>query len=195
VSLIYKSQADLLYILVLVTSDAIESGEKLRLRLSDSDRFSADDSLGTVEVDLASLVDETYTTSDQLRRRRDPLKADKPGMKHAGTLDWSIRFCKLWQMSPEDMQKRMDKVKKERPGEPVVIEQSWWIEKLISFMEGQPSWVGPRTEKRKETVAWFTGERERDEMEAGVKPDEDLHAGILQVSAKPETQNDTDERI
>ena len=39
---------------VLITADAVESGESLRLRVVDADRFSSDDAVGGVEEDLAS---------------------------------------------------------------------------------------------------------------------------------------------
>ncbi|WVR00367.1 hypothetical protein IAU59_007510 [Kwoniella sp. CBS 9459] len=165
---------------VLVASDAIEAGEKLRLRASDSDRFSADDALGVVEVDLADLVD---THSDKMYHRCDPLTADRPGMRSSGSLSWSVQFHPLWQMSQEETQAKVLQAREQRNSdcEPPDNRIPWWVEWIDKMVEGKDEkWVQERHEKRKETMAWFTGEKERDELEAGMKPSEDIRSGILQ---------------
>jgi hypothetical protein len=167
---------------VLVAADAIKSGERLRLRLSDSDRFSADDSLGTVEIELAELVQAASSSGSTLHRRSDPLEADKPGMKHAGILHWSVRFCPLWRISEEEARRRKTKIKEGKACEPGSVVQPWWIDWITGWIEDKPEWEKDRAERRKETVGWFTGERERDELEAAVRPNENLRSGILQVS-------------
>ncbi len=85
-------------------------------------------------------------------------------MKASGILDWSIRFCPLWQM-PLDPPRVDDKC--EPP-------DTWstWFEK--------PDWERERAKRRKETLAWFTGQKERDELEAA-QPPGDLKSGVLQV--------------
>ncbi|WWD19525.1 hypothetical protein CI109_103986 [Kwoniella shandongensis] len=165
---------------VLISGDAIEAGERLRLRVCDSDRFSADDDVGIVEVDLADLVD---TTSDRLHRRHDELKADRPGMRSSGTLDWSVQFCPVWQMSPEESAAKIAKTREHRETECEPKDQStpFWMSWLTKIIDGQDEqWVKNRSDKRKETMAWFTGEKERDVLEADTKPREDLPSGILQ---------------
>lgn len=172
-------------IAVLISADAIESGEKIRLRLCDSDRFSADDAMGVVEVDLADLIDHTTSTdrpssSDTFDHRNDALEADSPGMKVTGTLSWSVRFCPLWVMPESEMQKRMEKNRsREKRREPEYVKPVWldWLE---SFMD-KPDWEDETKERRKETVAWFTGEKEKDEMEAASRPNDQLRSGVLQV--------------
>jgi Ca2+-dependent lipid-binding protein len=166
---------------VLVTSDSIEAGERLRIRVVDSDRFSADDAMGRLEIDLADLVDQSIASGDQLHRRQDPLKADRPGMKTSGHLNWSVRFCPLWQMQPEEMMQRMQSIKEaRRRAEPSDLEPPWWLKMIQEIAVDKPDWENERAERRKETLAWFTGERERDEMEAAVRPSDDLRSGILQ---------------
>ena len=148
----------------------------------DSDRFSADDAIGVVEVDLAQLIDENTTADGELRRRRDPLSADSPGMKTQGMLEWSVRFCPLWQMPLEEMSRRMEKTRGTRKTEPDEVVTPWWMEFIGRFIEDKPEWEGERAKKRQETLAWFTGEKERDQMEAESRASEDLRSGILQVS-------------
>ncbi|OCF32225.1 hypothetical protein I316_06139 [Kwoniella heveanensis BCC8398] len=165
---------------VLVASDAIEAGEKLRLRASDSDRFSADDALGVVEVDLADLID---THADRMYHRVDPLTADRPGMRSSGFLDWSVQFHPLWQMPQEETQAKIleARTQRNRDCEPPEDCTPWWLDMVDKLIDGkEEKWVKERQEKRKETMAWFTGEKERDEIEAGTKPSEDIRSGILQ---------------
>ena len=165
---------------VLVSGDAIQSGERLRLRLCDSDRLSADDAIGIVEADLADLVDKTNTSDGSLRRRRDMIQADKPGMKTSGSLDWSVRFCPLWQMPLEEMSRRLEVKYKTQDREPIKPLKPWWLEWIEGFVEDKPDWEAERATRRKETLAWFTGEKERDDMEAAAKPSNDLRSGVLQ---------------
>jgi hypothetical protein len=147
--------------------------------------------LGTVELDLAMLVDEKQSDDNILRRRRDELQADKPGMKHAGILHWSVRFCPLWQMSEKEMNERIIRLKGAqgaRPGPADSVGQLWWIDWLSSWVEDKPEWEELRARKRKESLAWFTSELERDEMEASIGANEDLRSGVLQASSS-DTRN------
>ena len=133
-----------------------------------------------VDNDLAELIEECSTMDGSYRRHRDPLKADQPGMTTAGTLDWSVQFCPLWQMPLEEMSRRLEAKRNMQKYEPVDLLQPWWMDWLGRFLEDKPDWESARAERRKETLAWFTGEKERDEMEAAAKPSDDLRSGILQ---------------
>lgn len=168
--------------LVLVAQDAITAGEGLTIRVCDSDRFSADDALGLVEIDLADLLEYSRSSPAMsgLQRRQDKLGADRPGMRVSGTLDWSIRFYPLWRMPGEEMTRRLDKIRASRKAPEFI--QPWWMQLIGNFVEDKPDWEVDRAERRKETLAWFTGEKERDEMEAAAKPSERLRSGVLQVS-------------
>ncbi|WWD03589.1 hypothetical protein V865_001643 [Kwoniella europaea PYCC6329] len=165
---------------VLVSSDAIEAGEKLRIRACDSDRFSADDALGVVEVDITELVD---THSSKLFFRTDDLKEDTPGMKCSGRLNWSVQFHGLWQMSSENIKKRSMEtyVLEDDINPPEIHQVPLWMEMLSKIIDkNDEKWYKNRQQKRKETLAWFNGEKERDRLEAEEKPDEGYRSGILQ---------------
>lgn len=83
--------------------------EKLRLTVFDSDRFSADDELGIVEVSLADLISVSRISdhqpptgglglqfrSDALRRGRARDSATK------GKLNWSVAYFPIWQVPME----------------------------------------------------------------------------------------------
>lgn len=163
---------------ILVPAEAIEVGEKLRMRIIDSDRFSSDDSIGQVEVDVYDLVEKsTNTPGETLFRRTDALQPEQTGMRTQGELDWSIRFFPLYKMSQAEVQRRLQAIQDKRgEGYPP---PPWWMEKISSYME-VPGWETERQERRKETLAYFTGERARDEMEAAGKPTAELCSGVLQ---------------
>lgn len=141
--------------------------------------------MGTIEVEIADLVEQAQKTdpSQGLHRRWDELRADRSGMRVQGVLEWSVRFYPLWQMSEKEMHERAASEHSERKGEPTkedMILPSWmkWME---SYMD-VPNWEEERKQRRQETLAWFSGEREREAMEAEVKPSEKLRSGVLQVS-------------
>jgi hypothetical protein len=170
---------------VLVNVDAITSGEKLCLRLCDSDRFSADDELGVVEVEFTTLVGELWVKSGKapLVRRKDHLVADRPGLRAQGTLEWSVAFFPLWRIPPKEMDEKLVEMRKRHQPPPVY--RPWWLDMLSAWMNSVkdvPKWEEDRAKRRKETLAWFTGEKERDEMEVEAKPSDDHHSGVLRVS-------------
>jgi hypothetical protein len=89
-------------------------------------------------------------------------------------------------MSDEEMKKRVKDMRSVRQGEPseLAIEKGMpgWLRWVQGIVERPPEWEEERKKRRKETLAWFTGEMERDEMEAALRPSEDKRSGVLQVS-------------
>lgn len=63
---------------LLVTPQELDVGERVRLQLWDSDRFTADDDLGRVEVDLKNIM-TSHETNGQMHTRVDGFKALKAG--------------------------------------------------------------------------------------------------------------------
>lgn len=169
---------------VIITAEAIEAGEKLQLRICDSDRFSADDALGVVELDLADLIEraEREGGATKLEDRHDALQPTRSGLKAAGYLDWSVRFCPLWKMSPEEIEENQPQIHDDKRPVPR-DDDAWWIKTLKRLLPDTPTWEQEREKQRKETLAWFTGERARDGIEAQNRPRLDLRSGVLQVSA------------
>ncbi|KAG8739889.1 hypothetical protein FRC10_005023 [Ceratobasidium sp. 414] len=68
--------------MVLVGPDATAVREKLSFQIWDSDRVSADDVLGTVEIDIATLI----KNKNQSRRSAEQIKGDK------GALEFTVGF-------------------------------------------------------------------------------------------------------
>ncbi|KAF9071786.1 hypothetical protein BDP27DRAFT_1321352 [Rhodocollybia butyracea] len=76
---------------LLVAPAEINSQEKLKLQLWDSDRFTADDNLGTVEVSLFDLMN-TNETRNRIGHRQDKFLADDGKTQWPGTLTWSVGY-------------------------------------------------------------------------------------------------------
>lgn len=75
----------------LVTPEELNVEERLRIQLWDSDKFSADDDLGRIEVDLKQIM-----TSDEsngcMWHRTDGFRALKSGDNMPGKLEWSVGY-------------------------------------------------------------------------------------------------------
>ncbi|KAI0592399.1 Meiotically up-regulated190 protein [Pyrenophora tritici-repentis] len=76
---------------VCVTFDELNVDEKLRLQLWDSDRVSADDDLGRVELDLKGLM-KGDETNGKMQDREDGFRALKAGEGMPGKLSWSVGY-------------------------------------------------------------------------------------------------------
>lgn len=76
---------------MLVSPQEIDAEERLRLQLWDSDRFSADDELGRVEIDLKELM-HSPKTKNQMCEREDRFKGLDAGENMPGTLSWSVGY-------------------------------------------------------------------------------------------------------
>ncbi|KAK1757995.1 hypothetical protein QBC47DRAFT_373526 [Echria macrotheca] len=77
--------------MVLVTPDEINADESLRLQLWDSDKYTADDDLGRVEIDIKRLI-HSPETQNKMCDREDPLQGEDPDESMPGTMTWSVGF-------------------------------------------------------------------------------------------------------
>ena len=76
---------------LLVTPEEVNADEKLRLQLWDSDKHTADDDLGRVEVDLKELM-YSPKTKNKICDREDRLMGEEADEKMPGTLTWSVGY-------------------------------------------------------------------------------------------------------
>ena len=76
---------------VLVTPEEINVEERLRVQLWDSDRVSADDDLGRIEVDLKDIM-KNKESNGKMWHRTDGFRALKPGDNMPGKLEWSVGY-------------------------------------------------------------------------------------------------------
>ncbi|KAI0125527.1 hypothetical protein BJ170DRAFT_435729 [Xylariales sp. AK1849] len=76
---------------ILVSPEELNADEKLRLQLWDSDKWTADDDLGRVELDLKSLIGNPES-HNQLQDREDRFTGQDPDETMAGSLTWSVGY-------------------------------------------------------------------------------------------------------
>ncbi|GAB7354656.1 hypothetical protein MBLNU459_g5086t1 [Dothideomycetes sp. NU459] len=76
---------------ILVTPDELNVDERLRVQLWDSDRLTADDDLGRIEMDLKDLMSNS-ATKGKMSDRVDGFKALKAGEGMPGKLEWSVGY-------------------------------------------------------------------------------------------------------
>lgn len=76
---------------LLVTPEELNVEERLRVQLWDSDKFSADDDLGRIEVDLREIMTNDESNGG-LWHRTDGFRALKSGDNMPGKLEWSVGY-------------------------------------------------------------------------------------------------------
>ena len=74
-----------------VTPQELNAEERLRVQIWDSDRASADDDLGRIEVDLRELM-SSHASNARMQDREDGLMSMDADMKMPGTLIWSVGY-------------------------------------------------------------------------------------------------------
>lgn len=74
--------------ILLVNADELKANEKLAVEIWDSDRFTVDDLLGRIEVDVIDLVRK----KGKKKTRTDSLMGFRKGQLMPGTLKWSVGF-------------------------------------------------------------------------------------------------------
>lgn len=102
---------------LLVTPEELNVDERLRVQLWDSDRFTADDDLGRIELDLKGLMKDSQTNG-KMQRRTDGFRALKAGENMPGKLEWEVGYfskvriqaCQLQQQSYDPEVRSMDKL-------------------------------------------------------------------------------------
>jgi hypothetical protein len=87
---------------VCVTRDELNVDEKLRLQLWDSDRTTADDDLGRIELDLKDLM-KSNETNGCMHDRQDGFKALKAGEGMPGKLSWSVGYFSKTRITDEQL--------------------------------------------------------------------------------------------
>ncbi|KAF2134147.1 meiotically up-regulated gene 190 protein [Dothidotthia symphoricarpi CBS 119687] len=87
---------------VLVTSAELDVDEKLRIQLWDSDRTTADDDLGRIELDIKEVM-KSKETNGKMCDRDDGFRAVKAGEPMPGRLVWSIGYFSKNRITDEQL--------------------------------------------------------------------------------------------
>ncbi|KAI1339451.1 hypothetical protein F5Y15DRAFT_382586 [Xylariaceae sp. FL0016] len=90
---------------ILVTAEEVNAEEKLRLQLWDSDKWSADDDLGRVEVDLKTLM-KGSNTLNKIQDREDRFASQDPDEKMPGSLVWSVGYFSKTKITQKQLEQQ-----------------------------------------------------------------------------------------
>ncbi|KAK3106787.1 hypothetical protein LTR53_018070, partial [Teratosphaeriaceae sp. CCFEE 6253] len=104
---------------LLVTPEELNVDERLRIQLWDSDRFTADDDLGRIELDLKQLM-RGPETNGKMQRRKDSFRALKAGEDMPGKLEWDVGYfskariqqCQLEHQSYDEEVRTMEQLER-----------------------------------------------------------------------------------
>lgn len=92
---------------ILVTPEELNAGEKLRLQLWDSDKYTADDDLGRVEVDIRELM-YSDKTKNKMCDREDRFVGEDPDEKMPGSVQWSVGYFEKTKITGEQLAKQTE---------------------------------------------------------------------------------------
>ncbi|KUJ11467.1 uncharacterized protein LY89DRAFT_624809 [Mollisia scopiformis] len=92
---------------MLVTPEELNAEEKLRIQLWDSDKYTADDDLGRVEVDLKELMHSPKTRNAQYDRE-DRFRGQDPSEKMPGTISWSVGYYEKTRITEDQLAKQTE---------------------------------------------------------------------------------------
>lgn len=90
---------------VLVTDQELNVDERIRVQLWDSDRISADDDLGRIEVDLKELMRDERSQG-KMWDRCDGFRALKVGEDMPGKLEWSVGYYAKTRIQNDQLEKQ-----------------------------------------------------------------------------------------
>ncbi|KAH7321314.1 hypothetical protein B0I35DRAFT_477812 [Stachybotrys elegans] len=90
---------------LLVTPEELNIDERLRIQLWDSDRFTADDDLGRIEVNLKELM-RSQNSNGKMWHRTDGFRALKSGDNMPGKLEWSVGYFSKTRIREGQFQKQ-----------------------------------------------------------------------------------------
>ncbi|KAH6662020.1 hypothetical protein B0J14DRAFT_310913 [Halenospora varia] len=92
---------------LLVSPEELNADEKIRLQLWDSDKYTADDDLGRVEVDLKELM-HNPKTKNKMCDREDRFKGQDPSENMPGTLTWSVGYYEKTRITEDQLVKQSE---------------------------------------------------------------------------------------
>lgn len=93
------------YATILVTAEELNADERLRLQLWDSDKWTADDDLGRVEVDLKELI-HSPETHNKMHDREDRFTGQDHEERMAGSLQWSVGYFSKLKITEKQLQQQ-----------------------------------------------------------------------------------------
>ncbi|KAI0428677.1 hypothetical protein F5Y09DRAFT_312266 [Xylaria sp. FL1042] len=91
------------YASILVTPEEVNADERLRLQIWDSDKWTADDDLGRVEVSLKDLMRNSKTLN-RIQDREDRFTGEDVEEEMPGSLVWSVGYFSKTRITKEQLE-------------------------------------------------------------------------------------------
>lgn len=163
---------------VLVTPEEVNVDERIRVQLWDSDRFTADDDLGRIEVSLKDLMQNAQSRG-KMWDRTDGFRALKAGDGMPGKLEWSVGYYPKTQIQKDqfDQQTYDPKVKSLEELKKKVEETC--ERKLREFMIKEDVQVRDEEELHQQMIQEMKAET--DSMVISAPPPSDYPSGLFSV--------------
>ncbi|MBE3112887.1 MAG: hypothetical protein IMZ46_20640, partial [Acidobacteria bacterium] len=159
---------------ILVTPEELNASETLRLQIWDSDKYTADDDLGRVEVPVKEIV-RGKKTKNQHHDRTDQLMGDEEDEKMPGTLTWSVGYFAKTRIQQDQLDKQT--VHPDiRSSEQL---EKWASETAASKLRESASAHEGSEERYQQTSEDFKDKE--DEMMTRTPPPRDFPSGMLSV--------------
>ncbi|KAI4139575.1 MAG: hypothetical protein LQ341_004169 [Variospora aurantia] len=174
---------------LLVGPNELNAGERLRVQLWDSDRNSADDDLGRVEVDLKELMSDPSSFA-QISDRSDELRALSPNEGMPGLLSWRVGYFPKTriQQAQVEQQPLEPNVKSIQQLKDAVAQDVYRKMREASSQNGSPAFgqqMAQDLKSREGVLPLLLGERNAkynaDSMIAATAPPQDFPMGILSL--------------
>lgn len=161
------------YANILLSAEELNAEEKLRLQLWDSDKHTADDDLGRVEVDLRKLI-TAPECHNQMQDREDRFTGQDPDEQMPGTLQWSVGYFSKVRILQKQLEQQTvnDKIRNQEQLKEHISEQS--ANKL------REAGKAPDDEELHQQRAQDYAELE-DNMIISAPPPQEFPSGILSV--------------
>ena len=159
---------------ILVTQEELDAEETLRLQIWDSDKYTADDDLGRVELPLKDLVNGEQT-KNKLCDREDGLRGDDPDEKMPGTLTWSVGYFSKTKIQQDQLEKQTI-----HPDIRTTADLEKWAADSAASKLRESDPVKEDSSERKQQTREDFQEKEL-EMLTHTPPPKDFRSGVLSV--------------
>ncbi|KEY66489.1 hypothetical protein S7711_04818 [Stachybotrys chartarum IBT 7711] len=152
---------------LLVTPEEVNIDERLRLQLWDSDRFTADDDLGRIEVNVKDIM-RNEESDGRMWHRRDGFRALKSGDNMPGQLEWSVGFFSKTRLQEDQF-------------------RSQSFDPQVRTMEQLKARVNESCERKLRETMFKEGQSDRDQSELEQQKSQELKAwqDAMIISAPP----------
>ncbi|KAI9783326.1 MAG: hypothetical protein M1835_003821 [Candelina submexicana] len=158
---------------LVVGPDELNADERLQLKIWDSDRFTADDDLGHVEVGLKEIM-SSPGSKGRMCDRHDEFAAANANEKMPGSLEWSVGYFAKTKLLPSQLAQQTE--------DPDIKDMRALEEKVSEEAEGKLREATDRDEsyELEQQKAQSLKERQ-DSMIICSPPSEDYPSGILSI--------------